>query len=978
MGLTLIAGPANAGKVALLLERYLERIGDEPVLIVPNRSDVDRVQHDLLAQAGAVFGGWIGTFADLFERIAKQGGDALPVVGDVQRSLLVRRVLQQASLNGLGRSARFGGFADSLIQIVAELEAGLLAPAELAGELAMLYAGYRAELERLGRSDRQLREQHAVERVANELSAWDGAPVFAYGFEDLTAAQWSLLETLAGRAEVTVTLPYEPGRPVFASLRRTADDLAALARERIEELPPAYAAFAHPALAHLERALFSESPGEQPRPSPPPLEGAVRFLEGAGARGSLELVAEELLALVRARTPPERIALVVPSLERFRSAIETALGGFGVPYALEGRLRLDRTSFGQALLGLLAFEWRDGGRRELFRFLRSPYSGVTRAHADYLEGRLRGRAVVRHDRVDEVVHELRGQPLPPLEALRAAASPLDAVRGLVASMLRAAYTLDAPPVGDHAKLDLRAHDEVVALLDELAGWLDLGGEPGREDVIAALERASVHLARSQETGRVHVLDLMRARGRRYDVVFVLGLEEGSLPRRTESSPFLDDDARRELDLTRRARLQRPDPVARERYLFYTACTRPSRRLYLVREAASDEGSPRQASPFWEEARALFDDEEVRRWTIRTPLSRLTSPIQEAPTERERLRAVAALAAHDPETAAAYARANGWERRLGRACRAFRRETRLTHPLVLEELAAKRVFSVTELETFADCSSMWFVDRVVSPRQIDGQVDARLRGSVAHSALHKFFAGLPKAVGTERVGPENLDDALRFLDDCLDEAIAGGVRIDLSELERSELHLGLRRDLQELLRSESESGLPLVPKYFEVSFGTERSTRAGLDLGGFSISGKIDRVDVDPFSARGIVWDYKSGKTVFSAAKIDSEKRLQIPLYMLVLRDQLGLEPLGGLYRALAGQREARGLLRAEARDDGLPGFFARDYLDEEAFWGQVEKARELAGELVGRIREGDVRHDPKGGSCPSWCTLAPTCRVKRA
>ena len=50
MGLSLIAGPANAGKVALLLERYLAALAREPVLIVPNRSDVERVERDLLAR----------------------------------------------------------------------------------------------------------------------------------------------------------------------------------------------------------------------------------------------------------------------------------------------------------------------------------------------------------------------------------------------------------------------------------------------------------------------------------------------------------------------------------------------------------------------------------------------------------------------------------------------------------------------------------------------------------------------------------------------------------------------------------------------------------------------------------------------------------------------------------------------------------------------------------------------------------------
>ena len=113
VGLTLLAGPANAGKVALLLERYLAALDDEPVLIVPNRSDVDRVERELLANAGALVSGEIGTFDDLFKRIAADDADGRhrPVATDAQRALIVRRVLARARLNGWTRSARFGGFA---------------------------------------------------------------------------------------------------------------------------------------------------------------------------------------------------------------------------------------------------------------------------------------------------------------------------------------------------------------------------------------------------------------------------------------------------------------------------------------------------------------------------------------------------------------------------------------------------------------------------------------------------------------------------------------------------------------------------------------------------------------------------------------------------------------------------------------------------------------------------------------------------
>ena len=980
LGLTLITGPANAGKVALLLRRYLDALDREPVLIVPNRSDVDRAERDLLELRPALLGGTIGTFDDVFARIAYGGGETRPVAGDAQRALVVRRAIAsvRAVMNGLGRSARFGGFADALGTCVAELESGLVDPSNLDGELAALYAAYRSELDRLGLWDRDVLRRRAAERVANELDAWGGEPVFAYGFEDLTGAEWALLHALAGRTDVTVSIPYEPGRPAFASLARTIDDLAELADGGIEQLPPRFHDVAKPAIAHLERALFSDTRVADA----PPIEGAVRFFEGAGTRGALELVAEEVLMLIRGGTPPQQIGIVCPALERWQAPLETAFATLGVPHAIEGRLRLDKTPYGQALLALLRFAWLDGGRRDLYSYLRSSYSGFRRMNVDFLEGRLRGRAVESADRVEEETIRLRdGQPLPALEAIRSAASPLDAVQALASSMLRASYGLEAPPVGESSRQDLRAHEAVMRLVGELRGWIELGESLTVEELVGALERAEVRRSSAPEPGRVAVLDLMRARTRRFEAVFLLGLEEGSLPRRGHESPFLADDLRRELDAARGARLAPRDQVARDRYLFYTACARATRRVYLVREAVTDDGSRREASPFSEEVRGAFDTEDVARWTRRRPLSQLTWPLESAPSERERLRATAALAADDRQAAESVAAANGWERQIARALRAFERPTRLQHPLVLDELRQRATFAVTELERFADCSSMWFVDRMIGPRTIDAQVDVRLRGSVAHQTLFRFYSGLPKELGAESVTAENVEQAVVFLRTCLDEALSG-VRMELTPLQQRELRGGLWRDLEAFVREDAASETPLVPRKFEISFGSERSApelQRGLELApGLALAGKIDRIDVDPFSTRGIVQDYKSGKTGHSAAQIESELRLQIPLYMLVLRDLIGIEPLGGLYRPLSGERKPRGLLRAEAREDGVPGYSRNDYLDEDAFWGQVERSRELAVGLVERIRGGDVRHDPRGGACPTWCELWPMCRVKRA
>src|SRR4026207_217426 len=54
MSLTLVIGPAHAGKVALLLDRYLDVLERDPWLVGPNRVDVDVVARDLIQRRPAL------------------------------------------------------------------------------------------------------------------------------------------------------------------------------------------------------------------------------------------------------------------------------------------------------------------------------------------------------------------------------------------------------------------------------------------------------------------------------------------------------------------------------------------------------------------------------------------------------------------------------------------------------------------------------------------------------------------------------------------------------------------------------------------------------------------------------------------------------------------------------------------------------------------------------------------------------------
>ena len=366
---------------------------------------------------------------------------------------------------------------------------------------------------------------------------------------------------------------------------------------------------------------------------------------------------------------------------------------------------------------------------------------------------------------------------------------------------------------------------------------------------------------------------------------------------------------------------------------------------------------------------LFDPDDVRRHTRRRLLSALTPELEAAPTERERLRALARHAARSADEAGALARANGWDRRLSRATGAFGRSTRVTHERALRLLGAREAYSVSDLERMASCSSAWFVERYLRPGAIDKEIDRMLRGSILHAALQRFYARLPSAVpGADRVTSENVEAAVVLMRECVTDAVETGLRIDAGDLDRRELEQGLQRDLEQLVRDEASSKSPFVPRHLEVSF------RAFELEPGVVVSGKIDRVDGDPMGARGMVIDYKSG-AASSASDIRERDLLQIPLYMLVLREQLGLEPVGGVYVPVGGGRRPRGMLRSGP--DGVAGFSARDYLEPDEFDEAIGTARRTAVGLVERIRAGDVRHDPQGGDCPHWCDLWRMCRKER-
>ena len=348
---------------------------------------------------------------------------------------------------------------------------------------------------------------------------------------------------------------------------------------------------AMPAKKYL-KALFTERVGGEP----------IQLVNCSIPEVEASFVASEIQRLVTTGTPPGEIAVMYRSNKQ-AELLETALRERDLAYTLVGGQSFFERKEVKDLLCYLRLAVNPIDEISLRRVLNYPMRGIGEGALAKLEA-----FAISHDlplfRAVQRASEIEGlAPAAKAGCARLAEVVIDAKAALVAhkpASVAAQQIADAvalkedlhasSPSGEAAMKRWANVENLFRTLQryeqraEQTAWeLDAPRAPALSEI---LHRLTLRFAddKEEQQGLVTLTTLHGAKGLEYDVVFLIGLEEGILPHKRTVDPKVTDVVEYVTDASGEA-VQKDDAIDEERRLFYVGVTRAKERLYLSRARA---------------------------------------------------------------------------------------------------------------------------------------------------------------------------------------------------------------------------------------------------------------------------------------------------------------------------------------------------------------------------------------------------------
>ena len=456
-------------------------------------------------------------------------------------------------------------------------------------------------------------------------------------------------------------------------------------------------------------------------------------------------------------------------------------------------------------------------------------------------------------------------------------------------------------------LELARWDDVDSLIESLSALDELGPTTPVRFASAVARGLERQAGRHGRLGAgVYVGSLQSAIGMEWDVIYIVGAAERSLPPARSEDPLLSDELR--------ARTSLPvsgDQLRRERSVFLAAMH--AARVRVLSYPRADVRAEQARLPSrWllESATALQGGERVYASKINdvgADVVDVTASFEQAVTSETQytdlseydlagLRRSARPAAHYlAELFPSLGR--GYEQRAGRFARALTRWDGLIESGA--ERAASQPHSAGALQDWATCPYRYFLGRVLRVEEREDprdelQISPLERGSLIHEVLERFYEQTPSQPLPGSPWSSADRERLRAIaEERMEHAEAQGLtgRDLLWRRDRRRI----LNDLAALLREDDDHRARNQVQQVagELAFGrltgSDGLVELALEDGStLQLRGRIDRVDRSPNGDLLLVIDYKTGKAYPSKRALEKDpldrgRFMQLPIYAVAAR-----------------------------------------------------------------------------------------------
>lgn len=834
------------------------------------------------------------------------------------------------------------------------------------------------------------------------------------GFTGFTPIQLNLLKTLMANAKdvfAVLTIDEKSANSktvreheLFYLSRRTMDDLLAIAGEadvQVKEnivikstLNGRWGA-GRDDLRHLEENIF-RFPYREYKAAPENISLAIY----ESPRNEINAAAQEIHRLVSHEGLRYKdIAIISGNLTGIEGHVRQVFSRYDIPYFVDRTMPVKNNPYIDAIGHLLRLVNEDFSYDSVFSFLKS---GLIKELSDenieelenyVLSKGIRGKARWKREWKSDV-EEYRGIFMETIASFADSLGKrkhkvsrfIDAIKALMDTIHYEEGMADTPELYEGLikildRLLLIMADDVMNV-DEFKDILDVG----LKDLSLGRIPPCIDM--------VTVGDITRTRLEDIKILFVIGLNDGIIPKSGTPAQIINDSEKEILSEAGifLAPTEKQNSFIEQFYL-YMNMTKPSDKLYLSYTINTDAGENIRPSFIVGRIQRVFpglaantDNENktvsTRKGSIYVLIDGLRSLME---GDDSRLNETLSLYKLYMDM--------GDEEMLDRIYAAF---TYNNIPKRLSGDVAKLIRircmsqSVSRIEKYASCAYSYFLRYILglSERQTD-TIDNRQIGTIMHSAMERLFRHVKENLNNDW---ESLDDCTidelatkytyeAFDEECDAEGRNGYLRETLARIGRRTAGIMSAVAKEDLLR----------PEYFEYRF-KEKIDITGGDYY-VTINGIVDRGDVyyspENNSLKLRIIDYKSGRHEFDVSELYEGLSLQLSVYMYIMQgiakkynknanQTTEVIPEGMYYYHMQDPLiDAETIEDADAKRKKKLMLEGIDYSEPAKFDAAVNYSIKKMTEIVDRILCGDIDKNPvKNGNsfACEYCEFKSVCR----